>query len=1006
MRISGSRLAVSLAAGLAAALVAALPLAHRNAHGRTVGETRGKTDLLASLVGARLGSAALQQVLSGTGASRVAAALRSAGFAEARLLGPDGSIRFAAAGTPERDGPRIAAALAGRTVDAHVTVGGRQMLEVVAPVRRDGQVVGALETFRDWSPVAAEIRSDVVERVLTVLAGMTALLLALAPFAWRLLQRHRREAATRIHELEGAERSAHDAADRLAAIVAAQREIAELDLGAGLARLAERVQELVGADGAWVYRHNGDRLEPLATSSMLKGIGRVPTLPLDGSLAGLAFRTGEVQTSNDAGADARVHRASDVDVGAIIGVPIGTAGEEPLGVLTVVYRQPGTVAPESVETVRLIAQAVGATLRTASELEVKQHLVAALAASEERFRNAIESSPVGFALCTPDDRYTIVNDAFCRLTGRTREELASLTWRDVTHPEDLPQDEELSRALFAGTIPHIELEKRIVRPGGEVVWAHMLVSLVCNENGSPAYGLAQLTDVTERRRLEDSVHERERLFRAVFDQSIIAHILFDDEGRILDANERAEALAELPRAELVGRSWVEFAAPGEDFPAILAELLERGQAEGEADILTATGARRTVLFSARAHVRPGLHLSVIQDVTEQRALEDRLRQGQKMEAVGRLAGGIAHDFNNMLTAINGYSELLIGKLGEDDPLHRQAFQIHHAGQRAAALTRQLLAFSRRQVLQPSVLDLNAAIAETRDMIQRLVGEDVAVETRLDPAAEPVLADETQVQQVLVNLAANARDAMPQGGVLAVETASVTVDPEQAREAVATPGRYTRIRIADTGMGMDDHQLAQVFEPFYSTKGDAGVGLGLATVYGIVRQSGGFITVSSAAGRGSTFDVYLPVTALRGEPDEAAADPDAGAAGVGTVLLVEDEEVVRSIVTEMLEQGGYRVLAAADGSEAVRIAQTEPGTIDALVTDVVMPGMSGQEAARLVAEEKPGIRTLFVSGYNESAIQHHGVLAPGTTFLQKPFTSADLTATLRELLEPAPVASAG
>ncbi|HSP73261.1 MAG TPA: PAS domain S-box protein, partial [Gaiellaceae bacterium] len=644
-------------------------------------------------------------------------------------------------------------------------------------------------------------------------------------------------------------RPAQGREELLAAIVAVQQEIAELelDLDAALARLVERLQELTNADGAGLWGLQGDVLVSLGASGIAAD-ERIARLSFADSQAGACIRSGEALTNAD------TSRAPG-PAGSLILVPVRGDDHRPATVLGVLYKSRAGFDDEAVETARLMGQFASATLRNAAELRARRDLVAALAESEERFRNAVESSPIGFALATPEDRYVIVNDAFCRIVGRTREELDHLTWRDLTHPDDLGNEEELTRRLIAGELPHLDIEKRFLRGDGTTIWVRMLVSLARTMEGEPYYGVAQVQDITERRLLERSVRERERLFRAVFDQSMTAHIIWDDTGRLLDANQSAVELAGLPREELLRRTWLEFAPPGADFGPIIAVILETGRAAGEIEMLRADGQRRTVLFAARANVQPGRHLSVIQDVTEQRLLEERLRQGQKMEAVGRLAGGIAHDFNNMLTAINGYSDLLLARLEPDTQLHRHAFEIHQAGLRAASLTRQLLAFSRRQVLQPSVLDLNGAIERTRDMIQRLVGEDVRVETGLAPELDPVLADESQVQQVLVNLAANARDAMPQGGVLRIATATVTVDPEQAREAVATPGRYSRVTISDTGVGMTVNELAQLFEPFYSTKGEAGVGLGLASVYGIVRQSGGFVTVDSEPGRGSTFHVY-------------------------------------------------------------------------------------------------------------------------------------------------------
>jgi CheY-like chemotaxis protein/two-component sensor histidine kinase len=357
-----------------------------------------------------------------------------------------------------------------------------------------------------------------------------------------------------------------------------------------------------------------------------------------------------------------------------------------------------------------------------------------------------------------------------------------------------------------------------------------------------------------------------------------------------------------------------------------------------------------------------------------------------MEAVGRLAGGIAHDFNNLLTAISGYSEFLIDGL-EDERLRRHADEIRKAAARAAALTGQLLAFSRRQVLQPRVLDLNAVVSDMDMMLRRLIGEDVELVTLLDPYVGRVQADPTQVEQVIVNLAVNARDAMPNGGSVTIETADVDNDD----------GRYVELRLTDTGIGMTDNERQQLFDPFFTTK-EGGTGLGLATVYGIVEQSGGTIEVDSAPGMGSSFRIWLPRAEAPGEAPAPAPEVVTPQSGDETILLVEDETVVRQLVAEILESTGYTVMQAGDGPSALELLRRHAGTLHLLVTDVVMPGMSGPEVAQAVASMRPGTQVLYTSGYTDSQIGHHGVLEPGIAFLQKPFSADDLTSKVRSMLD--------
>ena len=393
-----------------------------------------------------------------------------------------------------------------------------------------------------------------------------------------------------------------------------------------------------------------------------------------------------------------------------------------------------------------------------------------------------------------------------------------------------------------------------------------------------------------------------------------------------------------------------------------------------------------------------------EDVTERRALEQQLRQSQKMEAVGRLAGGIAHDFNNLLMVISGYSEFLLDRLGPDPALRGPAQEIAGASQRASSLTRQLLAFSRKQMLAPKILDLNGVVTENLKMLTRVIGEDIDLVMVPAPSLGAVRADAGQIDQVIMNLAVNARDAMPSGGKLTIETSNISLDEEYARfHAPLRAGDYVMLTISDTGLGMDSETQSHIFEPFFTTKGPKGTGLGLSTVYGIIKQSGGYIWVFSETGKGTTFKIYLPRVAERVEPAQVLAIDEAAISepGTETILLAEDETNLRYLARQFLEKQGYRVIEAADGAVAMQIAVAHEGVIHLLLTDVIMPGMNGRELAQRISEIRPQTKVLYMSGYTENVIGHNGTLDAGVRLLQKPFTLRELKSKVREVLDSIP-----
>jgi two-component system, cell cycle sensor histidine kinase and response regulator CckA len=392
-----------------------------------------------------------------------------------------------------------------------------------------------------------------------------------------------------------------------------------------------------------------------------------------------------------------------------------------------------------------------------------------------------------------------------------------------------------------------------------------------------------------------------------------------------------------------------------------------------------------------------------EDVTERRALEQQLRQSQKMEAVGRLAGGIAHDFNNLLMVISGYSEFLLEHLGAHPELRSPAQEIASAAERASSLTRQLLAFSRKQMLAPKIVYLNSIVTENLKMLTRMIGEDIDLVMHPAENLWPVRADAGQIEQVIMNLAVNARDAMPSGGKLTIESANVTLDEDYARlHAPLLAGDYVMLALSDTGAGMDAETQSHIFEPFFTTKGPKGTGLGLSTVYGIVKQSGGYIWVQSEVGKGATFRIYLPRVAASGEPAipqvSAVEETRPVEPGTETILLVEDEANLRYLARQFLEKQGYKVIEAADGAVAMQIAVAHEGVIHLLLTDVIMPGMNGRELAQRIAEIRPNVKILYMSGYTENVVGHDGTLDAGVRLLQKPFNLRDLKSKVREVLD--------
>jgi PAS domain S-box-containing protein len=579
-------------------------------------------------------------------------------------------------------------------------------------------------------------------------------------------------------------------------------------------------------------------------------------------------------------------------------------------------------------------------------------------------------------------------------------------WKEHIHPDDRERAVKVCKEQAARLKPHT-LEYRMVSANGAAVWVRDAIR-VSTEGGRPKELIGVMVDVTSLKMTEQALRESEtRLresegrYRNLFESAPDGILVADAGGKYVDANPTVLRMLGYSRDELIGMKSEDILAP-KDVARVGAALSEindgiehhrvwqfrrKDGSEFDADVLA------TVMADGRI-------LALIRDASERRRLEEQLRQSQKMEAVGRLAGGVAHDFNNSLGVIQGYTELLIRQAGEGQ--RNKLEQILKATTRATGLTRQLLAFSRKQIVDPKVLDINVLLTDLEQMVGRLIGEDV--DLAIVPGADlgQVKADPGQLQQVVMNLCVNARDAMPDGGLLRVETANAEVDAGQANlnEPMAA-GRYVMLAVSDTGCGMTEELQLKIFEPFFTTKEEGkGTGLGLAMVYGTVKQAGGYVWVYSEVGRGTTFQVYLPRI---DEPAEAPVLParPPPAKGWETILLVEDEEPLRAIAREILEEQGYQVLEADGPEKAIEIARLHPQSIHLVLTDVVMPGMNGRTLAEKLVATRPGLKVLYMSGYTDDVIAHSGVLESGTLLIEKPFTARALLERVRAALgEPA------
>jgi two-component system cell cycle sensor histidine kinase/response regulator CckA len=680
---------------------------------------------------------------------------------------------------------------------------------------------------------------------------------------------------------------------------------------------------------------------------------------------------------------------------------------------------------------------------TLRDITQRKHVEDALRRSEEKYRLVVEHSLQGIAIFQ-HNRIVFVNPAMCNIMGYTEAELIAFSPEQIlatVYPEERATAIKRARSRLQNQPESPHQEYRVVRKDGTFRWLETYTTTMIYE-GEP--GLLSISiDVTERKQAEEALRASEERYQSLFEntpipvseQDFSAVKAYIEELRRQGVNdfrayfeshpEAAPHCARMVKIMNLNKSSLELYQAGSKAELMqdLSRLFDRKSYEAFKEIImaiaqgktrfeqetvnyTLTGEQKNLALSWS--VMPGYEencskvIVSLVDMTQHNRLEEQLRQAQKMEAIGRLAGGIAHDFNNLLTVIKGYTGLLLESLDTQHSLRKDVEQIEKAAERAASLTRQLLAFSRKQVLQIEVLDLNSIVANMDKMLRRLIGEDIDLITILHPFLERVQADPGQIEQVIMNLAVNARDAMPHGGKLTIETTNIEWDEGYTRHHIdVTPGRYAMLAISDTGSGMDPETQSHLFEPFFTTKEQGkGTGLGLATVHGIVNQSGGHIQVYSEPNQGTTFKIYLP--AIKTTPELVNQQRQESVApwqGSETILLVEDEDAVRELTLQILLDAGYTVLEASHGEEAIQVAQKYGGTIHLLLTDVVMPGgVSGPQLVAHLASQQKNIKFLYMSGYADDAVIHHGRLEPGTHFLQKPFSSNTLVRKLREVLD--------
>lgn len=721
--------------------------------------------------------------------------------------------------------------------------------------------------------------------------------------------------------------------------------------------------------------------------------------PLGNDFCGYVLRTGEPLLLDEELTNRMIANGDAIHSGSPspswVGLPLRTP-QRTVGVMVLQhYEMDGAFGQQDLEFLAAVAEQIAMAIE-------RKEAENALAESAERYRLLFSKNPLPmWVYDTATLEFLATNDAAVRQYGYTEDEFLSMTLADIRPPEDLPKLHDSVRSHTSGL--RIGQMWRHLKKNGTVIDVEV-ASHALTFAGRPAR-IVLAKDITESKLAAVALRSSEERYRELVENAIDIIYTHDLSGRFLSVNRVAEQVTGYTTAEILKMNLENTVAPEYLEKAhLMIEANVRGEnvPAFDLEIIAKDGSRIPVEVNTRLLMADGKPVGIqgiARNIIDRKTLEEQLRQAQKMEAVGLLAGGVAHDFNNLLTAISGYSDLTLLKMNREDPLREYVMEVKSAGERAAGLTTQLLAFSRKQVLMPRVHNLNTVIKEIEKMLRRIIRESVDLKVVLDPDLANIKADPGQIEQVIMNLAVNARDAMPEGGTLTIETQNIYLDADYVTQHIdVQPGPFVRLTVTDTGHGMDEATKKSAFVPFFTTKAvGSGTGLGLSTVHGIVKQSGGDIIIYSEPGHGTSFKLYFPCVTESVQIPRWHEDGPSNYVGTETILLVEDDEIVRNLVRTVLHDLGYEVLEAENGSEALSVCKRFAAKIDLVLTDLIMPVMGGTELKKELVKIIPDVKMLFMSGYTDEAISESGLLTEGSAFIEKPFSPERLSRKIRQIL---------